>query len=346
MAQAEKRLYAIADLWHIAETNDTRALRTVLSSGLDVDARNEHGTTALMRAACHGKLQMVEALLMHGADPNAVRNDDFTALTLAAFFGHTEVVRLLVQAGADTDRVTRNGTSARMWASARTFKSVAKYLDELPPLKPVVKDKLIRAVAPAAIVEPAAVEVIEGDEVSDIGPEIEEGTERPALTTVFSRRLSLRVIAAFTLVIAMISIAAIALFSRNGRGKDIRAPAPVTQAVSKSDMVNVGPVHVVAAESKVERPSSGSLATARKTLERKALPAGPKTSRSSSTKSARHGEDLELRSAPKRAVKPDVAEASVATPVSTSKPVVSPLSTQLVSPSLKAGSKPKVIQWP
>ena len=344
MAQAEKRLYAIADLWQIAETNDTRALSSVISSGIDVDARNEHGTTALMRAASHGRLRMVEALIMHGADPNAVRNDDFTPLTLAAFFGHTEVVQLLVQSGADTDRVTRNSTSARMWASARTFKSVAKYLDEVQPVKPVVKEPLIRAVEQFKIVEPAAVETVEEEfpeEVSVIGPEIEASTES---IPVHSRRPSWRMIAAFTLVIAMISVAAIAVLTRNGKRNDFRAvqPATVTEPVTKSNIVDVGPVNVVPSESKVDETP----AIVSRTSERKAVPESRKTARSSRKKSASYSDDRELRSASKQAAKPAVARAPIATPVSNSKPVVSPLSTQLVSPPSKTGSKPKVIQWP
>ena len=45
-----------------------------------------------MRAAYHGRVQMVRVLLEHGADPNVARNDNFTALSLAAFAAAMETV--------------------------------------------------------------------------------------------------------------------------------------------------------------------------------------------------------------------------------------------------------------
>jgi hypothetical protein len=164
-------------------------------------------------------------------------------------------------------------------------------------------------------------------------------------------------IAAFALVMAMISIAAIALLTRKGPSNDVREiqPGPVTQPVTtKSNSVDVGPVDVVApeskaeskVESKVDQTPLETLATASKTFERKALPQVRKTARVSRRKSATYSDDQDLRSGPKQTPKSAVARAQVPTPVFTSKPVVSPLSTQLVSPPSKTGSKPKVIQWP
>jgi len=119
---------ATEDLWRVAEAGDTRALESVLASGVDIDASNSHGMTALMRAASHGRGEMVRLLLKHGADPNRARNDKFTALVLASFFGHEEIVKILVECGANIDATTRFGTSAQGWASARTFPEVAEYL--------------------------------------------------------------------------------------------------------------------------------------------------------------------------------------------------------------------------
>jgi hypothetical protein len=117
-------------LWNIAETNDANRVEPILAEGADIDARNEHGMTALMRAASRGRIRMVRALLEHGADPNLSRNDKFTALMLAAFFGHEEIVKVLVEHGADTGAATRFGTSAKMWASSRTFAEVVNYLNK------------------------------------------------------------------------------------------------------------------------------------------------------------------------------------------------------------------------
>src|SRR5687768_16462498 len=120
---------ATRELWRIAEAGEIDELEAVLSRA-DINARNEHGMTALMRAAYHGRIQMVRVLLEHGADPNLTRNDNFTALSLAAFFGHSEIVEMLIGRGARTDVATRYGTSAHMWAKARSFGDVAQCLQK------------------------------------------------------------------------------------------------------------------------------------------------------------------------------------------------------------------------
>jgi hypothetical protein len=120
---------ATRELWRIAECGAMDELEAVLPRA-EINARNEHGMTALMRAAYHGQTQMVRALLDHGADPNLTRNDNFTALSLAAFFGHAEIVQMLMQHGANTDIATRFGTSPYQWAKARSFSEVARCLEK------------------------------------------------------------------------------------------------------------------------------------------------------------------------------------------------------------------------
>ena len=148
---------ATQDLWRVAETDDVDELKRVLKRVVDVNVRNKHGMTALMRATYHGHERMVRVLLEHGADPNLVRNDRFTALALAAFFGHTETVRILIEHGAKTEVVTRCGTSAHMWATARTFSEAARCLESprrAPiPIRPPSSARFEPAPAPAAAVE-------------------------------------------------------------------------------------------------------------------------------------------------------------------------------------------------
>lgn len=120
---------ATRELWRIAESGAISELETVLPRA-DINACNEHGMTALMRAAYHGRVEMVRVLLEHGADPNLTRNDNFTALSLAAFFGHAEIVKTLMRHGANADVATRFGTSASVWAKARSFGDVARCLEK------------------------------------------------------------------------------------------------------------------------------------------------------------------------------------------------------------------------
>lgn len=124
------------ELWRVAETDDTERVESLLASGGDINARNPHGMTALMRAAACGRVKMVRALLNLGADPNTSRNDKFTPLMLAAFFGHEEIVKVLVEHGAETGAASRFGTSAQMWAMSRTFQDLAHYLRD-PSVNPI-----------------------------------------------------------------------------------------------------------------------------------------------------------------------------------------------------------------
>jgi len=144
---------ATRELWRVAESGDVHELAAILSRGVNVNARNEHGMTALMRAARLGHAAVVRELLEHGADPNLARNDKFTALALAAFFGHTETVRILIEHGAKTEIVTRSGTSPRMWATARTFSEVARCFEKPATIRPVPVSPAPVFPAPAPVVK-------------------------------------------------------------------------------------------------------------------------------------------------------------------------------------------------
>jgi ankyrin repeat protein len=88
--------------WRAATASgDIAAIATLLGAGADIDARDEHGQTALLNAARDGRTQVVQLLMAHGADPNHRAKYGLTPLMLAVIRGHDDVVRLLVAAGAD-----------------------------------------------------------------------------------------------------------------------------------------------------------------------------------------------------------------------------------------------------
>ena len=122
-----------SQLLRTAESGDVNELLRLLPRVNDINARNRHGMTALMKAAFFGHEPVVRVLLERGADPNLIRNDRFTALALAAFFGHAETVTTLIEFGARTEAVTRAGASARTWAKARTFEEVARCIERHAP---------------------------------------------------------------------------------------------------------------------------------------------------------------------------------------------------------------------
>lgn len=77
--------------------------RLLLDRGANVNARAEHGTTALMMAAERGHGALVEMLLEAGAEIDATDDNGRTALAAAGFAGHAEVVALLKSYGAKVD---------------------------------------------------------------------------------------------------------------------------------------------------------------------------------------------------------------------------------------------------
>ena len=81
---------------------DVKVARLLLDHGVDVDARDRSGRTALMQ--CYSP-QVTALLVERGADINARDVQGATALLMAARYQQTECVRLLLQHGADVDVV-------------------------------------------------------------------------------------------------------------------------------------------------------------------------------------------------------------------------------------------------
>ena len=102
-----------------------------MAGDVDVNAVTSTGMTPLISAAASGHLGTVRALLKRGAAVNQKRNDGFTALALAAFFGHEQVVRELLSHGADIKAQDKSGTSAEMWADARSLTTISDLLREI-----------------------------------------------------------------------------------------------------------------------------------------------------------------------------------------------------------------------
>ncbi len=99
-------------LWHIAGSGDLEQLDELLSQGVDVNAGDRTGVTALMRAAYHGQLGMVRALIGYGANPNAKDRSGLTALMMAKHAGHVEIVEALGRFAPpdETEIASKRGT--------------------------------------------------------------------------------------------------------------------------------------------------------------------------------------------------------------------------------------------
>jgi ankyrin repeat protein len=108
-----------ASLADAAEQRDKAGVRTLLETGVDVNASQVDGTTALHWAAYHDDAEMVALLVEAGADVNAVNEYGMPPLAQACVNGDAAVVKLLLEAGADPNTTLKGGETALMLA-ART----------------------------------------------------------------------------------------------------------------------------------------------------------------------------------------------------------------------------------
>ena len=337
-------------LWRVAETDDVDELARVLSRDVDVNSRNQHGMTALMRAAYHGNAEMVRVLLEHGADPNFMRNDRFTALALAAFFGHTETVRVLIEHGAKTEVVTRCGTSAQMWATARTFKEAARCL-ELQKRKPVAAPVVAAspAVAPPSqvVVAPTAVVVTstpvktlkEPPEIWDLVHEVPRGFD--PRSAFMSRLASMHrgVVVCVLFGLLLIVGCGVGVFLLRGP----QASVVKTEPVIATPKVESAPVATQATQPETTQPEPTQPAAAAAVQPVNVVNSA---SRRVPIKQRAYVPPVVVDEQP-TSVEPEKPAIVAAPPVE--KPKAKPvegLSPQLLTPTQNGKPKAKVIQWP
>lgn len=342
------------ELWRVAESGDVDELLRLLPRVNDINVRNRHGMTALMKAAFYGHEPVVRALLEHGANPNLIRGDRFTALALAAFFGHGETVKTLIEFGAKTEHVTRCGASARTWARVRTYDEVARCLETHSPKPltvvptpvvsmPVAVTPTPVAVAPTPVAEkPVVVKTLkEPPEIWDLVQEAPR-TFNPRsafLSRIASMRKTLAV-GACAAVLLIVGGSVGALMLRSSKAEDLPAEIPLAPTAAAETtvsspppaqaVVETPPVEVVNANHARAVPSK-----ARQSIRQPRVPSvggeTPVAIMQSSEAPAVATPQFETPRPAAPAVKPSPN---------------SSLSPQVIAPSKSAPPKGKVIQWP
>jgi hypothetical protein len=327
-----------ADLLRVAESGDVDELVRLLPRVVDVNVRNRHGMTALMKAAFFGHEPVVRLLLEHGADPNLMRTDSFTALALAAFFGHTETVKTLIEFGARTEAVTRAGASARAWARSRTHDEVARCLEtHAPPKKPVITIAPTPApIEEAPVTPPVTKTLSDPPEIWDlVHEEPRSFNPRSAFVSRFTSAWKTFVLGACVVVLLIVGCAVGVLMLRRSHARSLPPPQKVVAAPVAAETTVSKPVQT---EAVVESPPVA-------VVNENHVRAVPNKAR------------LQIRQ-PRTAVvenEPTAEAPPVATPQFES-PKPSPpaiktnpgpaLSPHLITPAKNAPSKGKVIQWP
>ena len=116
---------------------DSSRVRQLIKQGLDVNAAQPDGMTALHWAAQRGDAGGAQMLMYAGARVDAVtRNGNYTPLHLAARHGRSAAVRALLAAGADVNAVTTTGAVSALHFAASNGDpaTVAALLDKGAPV--------------------------------------------------------------------------------------------------------------------------------------------------------------------------------------------------------------------
>jgi ankyrin repeat protein len=112
-----------------AMSNHDRVLDHFLAKrGMDVDAKDEIGRTALYWASELGHEKIVQTLLDRGADVNASSGRRGSALQAASARGHDKIVQMLLDRGADVNAQSGHYGSALQAASARGHDKIVQML--------------------------------------------------------------------------------------------------------------------------------------------------------------------------------------------------------------------------
>jgi ankyrin repeat protein len=105
---------ALADA---AERRDQAAVRALLQTGVDVNATQVDGSTALHWAAYNEDAETVALLLRAKANVNAVNHYGVPPVAVACTSGSAAIVKLLLEAGADANATMKGGETVLMLAS-------------------------------------------------------------------------------------------------------------------------------------------------------------------------------------------------------------------------------------
>jgi len=92
-------------LWKAARSGDSKLVQSIISSGADINAKDEDGFTPLYSAVERGQKIVVELLIANGADVNTKGKNGQTPLHNTAQHGHANVAELLLANGADINAI-------------------------------------------------------------------------------------------------------------------------------------------------------------------------------------------------------------------------------------------------
>lgn len=99
----------ISEFLFAAEQGDGEALKSCLSNGVDINANNRQGRTAITLASLNKHYDCVELLIAADADIDKQDQTCFNPFLLSCLNNDLTLLRLVLPANPDLDRLTRFG---------------------------------------------------------------------------------------------------------------------------------------------------------------------------------------------------------------------------------------------
>lgn len=116
-------------LLHFAASNgQVECVEYLIRSGINVNVKDDEGTSPLCNAAFYSNLRMVVCLVGNGADVFARRTCGWSVLQSAAFSGKLDCVQYLTEAGCNVNNTDRDGNAVIHSAAQNGHLHVVKYL--------------------------------------------------------------------------------------------------------------------------------------------------------------------------------------------------------------------------
>nr|WP_246198629.1 ankyrin repeat domain-containing protein [Wolbachia endosymbiont of Ctenocephalides felis wCfeJ] len=116
------------ELLAAAESGDLNKIKSFITQGANLDAKDSNGSTPLHYASWNGNLSVVKHLVEKGANLKIKNLDNRTPLYDASLNGHLDIVRYLVEKGVDVNVADEENRTPLHCAVSEGHLGIVKYL--------------------------------------------------------------------------------------------------------------------------------------------------------------------------------------------------------------------------